>query len=256
MIILVESRCEVGEAFVSGFSREGVAAAVIKPEDIIDWCAVISRIDLGGVQGIIFGLVAARAALARAVKLASGRPMIALAEMRSLDETLDLFAHGIDDVVAKPVHVRELLARLRIISARQAACSLSAEATKDIVQSDERDALVGGAPLAMPRRERRIIECLVSARGAWRTKTQIFNDVYGLISGNFEEYLIESHISRLRKRLRGRLGRDAIEAQRFLDYRLRGIALRGETAVDPVPRILEKGLDAQQPRAANALSGV
>ena len=34
---------------------------------------------------------------------------------KSLEETLDLFAAGVDDVVRKPIHVREILARIKAI---------------------------------------------------------------------------------------------------------------------------------------------
>jgi hypothetical protein len=52
------------------------------------------------------------------------------------------------------------------------------------------------------------------------TKTQIFNSVYGLFSEDIDENVIESHISKLRKRLRHRLGHDPIDSQRYLGYRL------------------------------------
>ena len=51
------------------------------------------------------------------------------------------------------------------------------------------------------------------------TKTQIFNSVYGLFSEDIDENVIESHISKLRKRLRHRLGHDPIQSQRYLGYR-------------------------------------
>ena len=51
-------------------------------------------------------------------------------------------------------------------------------------------------------------------------KSQIFNFVYGLFDDEIDENVIESHISKLRKRLRQRLGTDPINSQRFLGYRL------------------------------------
>ncbi len=40
-------------------------------------------------------------------------PVIAMNDTPSLEQTLDLFAAGVDDVVRKPIHVREILARVR-----------------------------------------------------------------------------------------------------------------------------------------------
>ena len=88
------------------------------------------------------------------------------------------------------------------------------------VFSDGRDPEVRGEVLPLPRRERRILEYLVNNTGCRVTKTQIFNSVYGLFSEDIDENVIESHISKLRKRLRHRLGHDPIDSQRYLGYRL------------------------------------
>jgi DNA-binding winged helix-turn-helix (wHTH) protein len=74
--------------------------------------------------------------------------------------------------------------------------------------------------LQLPRRERRILEYLVANRGCRINKTQIFNSVYGLFSEDIDENVVESHISKLRKRLRHRLGYDPIDSKRYLGYRL------------------------------------
>ena len=75
--------------------------------------------------------------------------------------------------------------------------------------------------MPLPRRERRILEYLIANKGRRVTKSQIFNFVYGLFDDGIDENVIESHISKLRKRLRQRLGTDPIEFfQRFLGYRL------------------------------------
>jgi DNA-binding response OmpR family regulator len=125
----------------------------------------------------------------------------------------------VDDVVQKPVHAREILARIRAISARRALIRKDPPGPLR-VYFDGRDPEVGGEVLPLPRRERRILECLYRNRGQRVTKTQIFNFVYGLFDDGLDEIVIESHISKLRKRLRSRLGFDPIDSQRFLGYRL------------------------------------
>ncbi len=52
------------------------------------------------------------------------------------------------------------------------------------------------------------------------TKPQIYSSVYGLFDQEIDENVIESHISKLRKRLRRRLGYDPIDSKRHLGYRL------------------------------------
>ena len=74
--------------------------------------------------------------------------------------------------------------------------------------------------MALPRRERRILEFLMRNRGRWVTKTQVFNAVYGLFDDEVDEAVVESHVSKLRKKLREKLGYDPIDSKRFLGYRL------------------------------------
>ncbi len=48
----------------------------------------------------------------------------------------------------------------------------------------------------------------------------MFNAIYGIFDEQVEENVVESHISKLRKKLRERLGSDPIDSKRFLGYRL------------------------------------
>jgi DNA-binding response OmpR family regulator len=86
------------------------------------------------------------------------------------------------------------------------------------VYFDGRDPEVKGAALLLPRRERRILEYLVMNQSKRVTKSQIFNAIYGLFDEEVEEDVVESHISKLRKKLRHRLGYDPIDSKRYLGY--------------------------------------
>jgi DNA-binding response OmpR family regulator len=44
--------------------------------------------------------------------------------------------------------------------------------------------------------------------------------IYGIFDENVEENVVESHISKLRKKLRRQLGYDPINSVRYLGYRL------------------------------------
>jgi two-component system, OmpR family, flagellar system response regulator FtcR len=154
------------------------------------------------------------------VRARSKSPLIGVIDGRALSEVLELFAAGADDVVVKPCHVREILARIGAIRRRQKVVEDSIEVCGIRVFFDGREPIVGGTVLQLPRRERRILEYLVVSRSTRVTKTQIFNRVYGLFNEGIQECVIESHISRLRKRLRDRLGYDPVDSQRYLGYRL------------------------------------
>ena len=133
---------------------------------------------------------------------------------------MELFAAGVDDVVRKPIHVREILARVAAIRRRSPEERERKEQIGLRVFFDGRDPEVGGEVLRLPRRERHILEFLVGKRGRRVTKAQILSAVYGLFNESIDENIIESHISKLRKRLRQRLGYDPIDSQRYLGYRL------------------------------------
>jgi DNA-binding response OmpR family regulator len=166
--------------------------------------------------------------------------VIALNDSKSLEDTLELFASGVDDVVRKPVHVREILARIKAIRNRAQAEDECLSVGEIKVFPDGRDPVVGGEVMSLPRRERRILEYLVSNRGCRVNKTQIFNYVYGLFSEDIDENVVESHISKLRKRLRHRLGHDPIESQRYLGYRLLyAQSVNGAVGIVPASRKLE-----------------
>jgi DNA-binding response OmpR family regulator len=150
--------------------------------------------------------------------------VLCLKERPSLEDTLGMFAAGVDDVLRKPVHVREILARVGAISRRALSETRDVEIGDLRVFFDGREAEIAGKPLPLPRRERRILECLVRNRGRRLSKTQIFNAVYGIFDEHVDENVVESHISKLRKKLKHRLGFDPIDSKRYLGYCIRKLA--------------------------------
>ena len=220
MIVIVDERETVMEGYRSWFDREGVSATGLGTADFGNWVKTVSEPDILAVEAFLLGDCQNRHVYPKLIKGRTSAPVIAMNEAKSLEETLDLFAAGVDDVVRKPVHVREILARIKAIRSRVQTRKEGTVVGDLRVFDDGRDPEVSGGVLPLPRRERRILEYLVSNRGCRVTKTQIFNYVYGLFSEDIDENVVESHISKLRKRLRHRLGYDPIDSQRFLGYRL------------------------------------
>ncbi len=221
MIVIVDERESVVNGFSACFDREGVTATGLPPSEFGNWVNSAADEDIGAVEAFLLGDFGERKQLPGKIRERSTAAVIALNETRCLEETLDLFSSGVDDVIRKPVHVREILARIKAITARRAE-DIAKEPTGLLrVFFDGRDPEVAGSVLPLPRRERRILEYLYKNRGHRVTKTQIFNFVYGLFDEGVDENVVESHISKLRKRLRSRLGFDPIDSQRYLGYRLR-----------------------------------
>ncbi|MBB2963842.1 response regulator transcription factor [Methylobacterium sp. R2-1] len=222
MYIVVDERQSVTDQYVAGFGAEGVKAQGLAVGSMKGWLDAAPRIDVEAIDGFLIGDCADRASCTVAIRSLSRAPIIALNETRSLEQTLALFTAGIDDVVRKPVHVREIIARASAIRRRTGRGAEPAPAPDRAgrlkVYTDGRDPEIDGACLILPRRERHILEYLSKNRGRQVTKGQIFTAVYGDLDTSVEESVVEGHISKLRKKLRMRLGYDPIEAKRMAGY--------------------------------------
>jgi DNA-binding response OmpR family regulator len=218
MFIIIDERVIVTHGYGEGFGGEGVAAAGFSTSAFREWVDTASEPDLKAVEAFLVGESPDREYLPRVIRQRSQAPVIAMNETSSLDQTLGLFAAGVDDVVRKPVHVKELLARVGAIRRRAAAAQSHADAGALRVFFDGRDPQIDGRTLPLPRRERRILEFLMSHRGKRVSKTQIFNAIYGLFDEDIDENVVDSHMSKLRKKLRRELGHDPICSKRFLGY--------------------------------------
>jgi DNA-binding response OmpR family regulator len=129
---------------------------------------------------------------------------------------------GADDVVHKPVHARELVARIGAIGRRNSTQMSQALWNQDglVIYGGGRDIELNGKVMKIPRRELRILEFLAKHKGRRVSRAQIFSAVYGVLDEAVEECVVESHISKLRKKLKEVLGYDTIDTQRFLGYQL------------------------------------
>lgn len=218
MYIVIDSREVVAAGYKAGFEREGLACTTFAGRDFVDWLYTLSDGDVMSVQAVILGETPERLSIPSSLRARAKTPIIALKEERGLDETLMLFNVGVDDVVKKPAPVRELVARAHAIWRRSADTREEATFGRLTVYFDSRDPTVDGEPLELPRRERQILEYLVKNRKRRITKSQLFNAIYGLFNESVDETVIEGHISKLRKKLRQRLGADVIDAKRFAGY--------------------------------------
>ena len=201
MIVIVDERELVTEGYSSLFDREGVATAGFAPGEFGEWVSSAADTDLRSVRAFLIGDCREGAISPRQIRDRTGAPVIALSEQHS-------------------VNIREILARITAIRRRAHEEAAFTEVGSMRIFMDGRDPEIDGEPLPLPRRERRILEYLASNRGRRVTKTQVFNAIYGIFDEEVEENVVESHISKLRKKLREKLGHDPIDSKRFLGYRL------------------------------------
>ena len=118
MIVIVDERETVLNGYTAWFCREGVSATGLAPQDFRQWVNTAPEPDIDAVEAFLLGDFQNREEVPIKIKSRSAAAVIAMNETKSLSDTLDLFAAGVDDVVRKPIHVREILARIRAISRR------------------------------------------------------------------------------------------------------------------------------------------
>lgn len=234
MFVIIDERELVTTGYAGRFGEAGVMAARFDPAGFRAWVAAAPSAEVAAVEAFLLGACPRRKEMPPLIRRRSRAPLIALNEAPSLDETLALFSAGVDDVVRKPVHVRELMARADAIRRRasrapgtpQDEMACGDMACGDIVCGvDGEDPRIGGEAMRLPRRERRILEYLVLNARRRVTRAEIAAAVYGAALGeSVAENAIESPICRLRKKLRQRLGYDPVSSQRYLGYGLRGAA--------------------------------
>jgi len=220
MIVVVDERELVTEGYTSLFGREGVPSAGFDPDEFGEWVNTAADSDIDAVEAFLIGQGSGNMVLPRVIRDRSKAPVIAVSDKPTLDTTLAFFDCGADDVVRKPIHPREILARAAAIRRRLKPESEYTQIGRIRIYSDGRDPEIDDEAFPLPRRERRILEYLVANRGRRVTKGQIFNAIYGIFDDDVEENVVESHISKLRKKMRMRLGYDPIDSKRFLGYRI------------------------------------
>lgn len=218
MIVVVDERELVKDGYTSLFGREGIPSTGFDPREFGEWVNTAADGDIAAVEAFLIGQGDRMFDLPRAIRDRTTAPVIAVSDQHSLETTLALFDSGVDDVVRKPVHPREIMARAAAIRRRLKAISNFTDIGPIRIFSDGRDPEINGDVFPLPRRERRILEYLVGNRGRRVSKTQIFNAIYGIFDDEVEENVVESHISKLRKKLRKKLGFDPVDSKRFLGY--------------------------------------
>lgn len=208
MIVVVDDRHGVAEAVADQLTKERQAGAGMGGAEYRDWLSAAQEADCEAVDAVLLGPSAETFALVRLTKARLPRvALIVLNESHNLDGTLTLFAAGADDVVRMPVHIKEIVARIGAVQRRARLAG--------VVR-----AIDHAHALDLPRRESQILLHLEHKAGVYVTKTQIFNAVYGLFNGDFDESVIETHICRLRRKLKAAYGYDPIDGRRFIGYRL------------------------------------
>lgn len=151
------------------------------------------------------------------------RPRPATLVLTAWDDPTDIvFAldKGADEYVGKPFEPMELIARARAVLRRfnldETGCTQFGNLSFDL---RHRSAMIGQDILSLPRRELAILEALIRRAGRVVQRTMLETAVYN-IDAEIESNAIDSHVSRLRRRLREAHCDATIQTIRGIGYML------------------------------------
>ena len=203
LVAAVESRGWVALGAVDGSELEQQLDTFRPDLVILDWM-------LPGRSGI---------ELARVVSTSGDAGMILLTARDGVDDKLRGFDVGVDDYLAKPFAMAELVARMTAILRRRGRAPGVLEIGDLLVDLDAGAVVRAGESIVLTGTELRLLAFLAGERGRTLSKTQILTQVWGYDS--YDPNLVEVHVSSLRRKLEERGGTRLIQTVRGIGYVLR-----------------------------------
>ena len=154
-------------------------------------------------------------------KLGITVPVIVLTARGAVRDRVSGLDVGADDYLAKPFAVEELIARIRAVMRRPAKIGPTRARIGQLEFSlDDRAAYVADELLDLPRRELLVLEALVRRQGRTVLRQVLEEAVYSF-DDEIQSNALDSHISRLRRKLAGANAGVEIHSIRGMGYLLR-----------------------------------
>jgi two-component system, cell cycle response regulator CtrA len=206
-VLVVESQAAAAKSLELSLTAEGHTAFVTDSGEeacdlarIYDYDAIFLSLDLDDMTGV----QALRALRAR--KIAA--PVIMLGDSQ-VEARVEALAAGADDVMTKPFHKAELLARLAAVVRRSRGHIDSVLRTGAIALNlATRQAEVAGQPIHLTPSEYKILELFSLRKNMALSKEQCLNHLYNGMSEP-EPKIIDVFVCKLRKKIAAANGGDA-----------------------------------------------
>ena len=148
-------------------------------------------------------------------------PVIILTAKSEIDDKLNGLENGADDYITKPFHMKELLARVRVILKR----SINIDDTDSLIYGDLMLDLSSGKlkcngnEVAINGKELNLIELFLINKGQIVTKEVLTDKIWGYDS-DAEYNSVEVYVSFLRKKIKLLKSRVKISTVRGIGYKL------------------------------------
>ncbi|OWV70580.1 two-component system response regulator [Rhizobium sp. R634] len=148
-------------------------------------------------------------------------PIIVITAKGEVPDKITGLETGADDYLAKPFVFDELLARLRAVMRRSETLRPSLISIGRLsFDPTYCDVSVSGQPLDMPRREALVLACLMRRAGRMVPRPTLMEAVFGF-DDEIQSNALDSHISRLRRKLAASQAGVVINVIRGVGYLLR-----------------------------------
>jgi len=199
-ILLVEDNLELAQSLAELLRQHAFVVDHVERGDAADQLLSQSHYDLL-LLDLNLPQLSGKALLRRLRERGDSLPVIVLTASDSLDQKVLCLEIGADDYLVKPVEVRELLARMQAIARRQIP-GRENQVRCGNLQLDLRTRLfsVAGEELALPPRERSVLEALMLQNGSALPKQRLMDVIYGMDEEASAD-AVDLYVHRLRKKL-------------------------------------------------------
>lgn len=224
-LLVIEDKSRLAELIGAQLTREGfavdLAGTIEEGRDFIKietYDLIILDLRLPDGSGLDF--------LRGVRRVGNTVPIIILSAADTVEDRVTGLTEGADDYLVKPFAMQELVARIRV-ALRRPGAALGVELQFDgiLFNTLRSTVTVNGEAIVVPRRELAILESLMRADGRVVTKSALESSVYAM-EDDRQSNVLESHVSRLRRRLE-QAGADVdIRVVRGVGYRLESRAAR------------------------------
>lgn len=148
-------------------------------------------------------------------------PVIVLTAHNSPSDRIGGLNGGADDYLGKPFLTEELIARLGAIIRRSDAYKSHTVVEGNVrLDLDHQEVFIDNDALSLPRREMLVLQMLMRRAGRTVLRRMLEEAVYGF-DDEIQSNALDSHVSRLRRRLSDAGARVTIHTIRGLGYLLR-----------------------------------
>jgi DNA-binding response OmpR family regulator len=219
-VLIVEDETTIARNCVTFFELKGYAVDVAH-----DGAAAITLLTSNTFDVVVLDLGLPRIDGKRVLdhmrrQLALATPVLILTARDELDSKLACFSLGADDYLAKPFSLAELEARVAALHRRATGAVVTDVATAGALRMDRRTRSVSvqGAPVHLPPRPMRILDCLLRDPGRIVTRSELEALLWP--EGERDSDVLRSQVHLLRRAL-SNAGYDGLETVHGIGYRLR-----------------------------------